>query len=168
MKVQCPICRQWQAVPEALTLPAKWSHHRRDGLTEYSLTASNGRLIAEVWRNVEYGEDGVAILTDWHWQYNPLDRCCGQLPCGNAPTSDGAKAAAIEAFTKHGMENKCAVIGPQTPPRFVLDNAAWKAGFAAGQAGDRQQPAEIAQDIIKSRSWYSGWIEGEARRLKKG
>ena len=41
-----------------------------------------------------------------------------------------------------------------------LDAASWEAGYAAGQAGK----SPIAPKGMDSLSWYSGFIEGKARR----
>ena len=47
---------------------------------------------------------------------------------------------------------------------LTLDPDAYERGFAAGLLNDRKMPAEIAADPIKSWSWSSGRIEGEAAR----
>lgn len=44
-----------------------------------------------------------------------------------------------------------------------LEQEAWNAGFAAGVANDTRYPYD-ANDVIKSCSWYAGWMEGEGNR----
>lgn len=44
-----------------------------------------------------------------------------------------------------------------------FDQGAWDAGFAAGVANDVRYPYD-PDDVIKSCSWYAGWMEGEANR----
>lgn len=109
MKAQCPICQRWNEIPEQLTIPANWQHTRRNGSTTYYIRAAEGRSIAEVWRNVEYSGTG-RTPTDWHWQYMPLDQCCGFLPGGNKPSKDAAMKAAIAAFSDHCAANDCAIV----------------------------------------------------------
>lgn len=104
MKVQCPICRTWHSIPESLALSASWGAARDGRLTDYSLRTVAGRLVVEVWRNVIYDQDHKMMLADWHWQYHPLDRCCGALPGGNAGSRAAAMRAAVAAFTVHCAE----------------------------------------------------------------
>jgi hypothetical protein len=101
MKAQCPICRTRHSIPESLALSASWRAARDGRLTDYSLRTVAGRLVAEVWRNIIYDQDHKIILTDWHWQYHPLDRCCGALPGGNAGSRAAAMQAAMAAFAAH-------------------------------------------------------------------
>ena len=43
-----------------------------------------------------------------------------------------------------------------------IHDDAWQAGFAAGEAGTPSTPVPPGTDGL---SWFSGWIEGEAKRL---
>jgi hypothetical protein len=111
MKHQCPICRSWNEIPTALTLSETWSRSGERGFKVYSLKAQEGPLIAEVWQNIEYDDDHKRRLTDWHWQYNPVDRCCGALPGGNAESRAAAMQAAVAAFQAHCDELRLGVAG---------------------------------------------------------
>jgi hypothetical protein len=42
-----------------------------------------------------------------------------------------------------------------------IDDKAWQAGFAAGEAGRPGLPVGAGMDGL---SWLSGWIEGDAKR----
>lgn len=106
MKLQCPICESWHAISDTVTLSPNWNAVRDGELTDYSLRAVDGRLVAEVWRNVIYDQNHRMTLADWHWQYHPLDRCCGALHGGNALFLEQAMQAAVAAFSAH-----CAQIG---------------------------------------------------------
>lgn len=110
MKAQCHICRSWNEVPALLTMPPRWRYSRADGATVNYLQAAEGRLLMEVWRNIEYDHNHIAVPTDWYWQYHPINKCCGQLPGGNAGTKDAAMAAAITAFSDHCSQNNCTIV----------------------------------------------------------
>lgn len=101
MKVQCPICRTWHAFSEVLTLSPDWNAARDGELTDYSLRTVDGRLVAEVWRNIIYDDNHNMTLGTWHWQYHPLDRCCGPLPGGNALFLEQAMQTAVASFSAH-------------------------------------------------------------------
>lgn len=53
----------------------------------------------------------------------------------------------------------------QPGPILRQDPDAWKAGFAAGLVGDKNCPYLRPRSL--SWAWSSGWIEGEAKRLKR-
>ena len=44
-----------------------------------------------------------------------------------------------------------------------FDEDVWNAGFVAGVANDTRYPYD-PDDVLKSCSWYAGWMEGEANR----
>jgi ribosome modulation factor len=48
-----------------------------------------------------------------------------------------------------------------------LDQEAWNAGFAAGQAGEFSNSCPYPPMTIESLSWHSGYIEGKAKRKEK-
>ena len=53
--------------------------------------------------------------------------------------------------------------GP-TKIRFILDLAAWDAGYAAGEAGEPLSSCPYPTSSRESLSWHSGFIEGERHR----
>lgn len=42
-----------------------------------------------------------------------------------------------------------------------IDPDAWRAGFEAGEAGRAMTPCPVGLDAL---SYFSGWIEGDAKR----
>lgn len=45
-----------------------------------------------------------------------------------------------------------------------IHDASWQAGF---KAGETSTPASPVPEGIDGLSWFSGWIEGEAKRLRE-
>jgi ribosome modulation factor len=50
-------------------------------------------------------------------------------------------------------------------PRIRLDDKAYDAGFAAGEAGEFSGSCPYPAMTIESLSWHSGFIEGKAKRI---
>ncbi|WP_155033831.1 hypothetical protein [Burkholderia pseudomallei] len=45
--------------------------------------------------------------------------------------------------------------------RVLIDPEAWRAGFEAGETGHAMTPCPANLDAL---SYFSGWIEGDAKR----
>ena len=49
--------------------------------------------------------------------------------------------------------------------RLTIDSRAWQEGFTAGEAGRlASNRCRYAAATTEAWSWYSGWIEGDAKR----
>jgi ribosome modulation factor len=53
-------------------------------------------------------------------------------------------------------------------PQIRLDPQAYDAGFAAGQAGEFSNSCPYPPMTIESLSWHSGYIEGKAKKQRRG
>ena len=73
---------------------------------------------------------------------------------GDLLKSSGAKRQ--EAYRKRQQ-----AAGKRQRMVWIHDES-WQAGFKAGEAGT---PSSPVPDGIDGLSWFSGWIEGEAKRL---
>jgi len=73
---------------------------------------------------------------------------------GDSPKSPGAKRQ--EAYRQRQQ-----TAGKRQRMVWIHDTS-WQAGFAAGEAGTPSSPVPQGIDSL---SWFSGWIEGEAKRL---
>lgn len=72
----------------------------------------------------------------------------------NLPKSPGAKRQ--EAYRQRQQ-----AAGKRQRMVWIHD-ASWQVGFLAGEAGT---PSSPMPDGIDALSWFSGWIEGESKRL---
>lgn len=48
--------------------------------------------------------------------------------------------------------------------RLAIDSRSWQEGFAAGEAGQLASRCPYAATTREAWSWYSGYIEGDAKR----
>lgn len=111
----CPTCGSRYAQPTTITLKVRQIYsgpvrtlHSTDGIARVEWEATRE-------------EDGT-----FRWRFSPLDRCCGRMPGGYAPTQAQARADAIAAFQRHAADLGITVLEGLTLPEQGTLLMFWK------------------------------------------
>jgi hypothetical protein len=78
-------------------------------------------------------------------------------PADKPPESAGGSSSAVRQAAYKARQEQAG----KKRVQVWLDEGDWQVGFDAGEARKPSQPDESIRDQL---AWFSGWIEGDAKR----